>query len=266
LILGWGPFPSLGIAGAGVALLTYYSFGSLVLLGYLRSGRSLVRLTLTGGQLQRALFWEILRVGAPGSLNTVLTNLNVVLLTSLVGPFGTFALAGYGIGARLEYLQIPLVFGFGSALITIVGTNIGAGQMARAQRVAWVGAGLAAAVTGSIGLFGACLPHLWLGLFSTHPEVLATGTTYLSLVGPTYGFFGLGLALYFASQGAGQLLWPLLAGAARLVVAAGGGWVVSHWFGGGLPALFTAMAVAFVVYGTTVVAAMKAGAWRAARH
>ena len=69
------------------------------------------------------MFWEILRVGVPGSLNTVLTNLNVALLTSLVGPFGTFALAGYGMGARLEYLQIPLVFGFGAALVTMVGTR-----------------------------------------------------------------------------------------------------------------------------------------------
>ena len=154
LIFGWGPLPPLGIAGAGVALVIYYTLGSIVLLAYLRSGRSLVRLTLSEIRWQRALFWEILRVGLPGSLNTVFTNLNVVLLTSLVGPFGTFALAGYGIGARLEYLQIPLVFGFGSALVTMVGTNIGAGRQARARRVAWVGAGLAAAVTGSIGLLG----------------------------------------------------------------------------------------------------------------
>ena len=60
------------------------------------------------------------------------------------------------------------------------------------------------------------------------------GTTYLQLVGPTYGCFGLGLALYFASQGAGRLLWPLVAGVVRLVVAAGGGWVASRWWGGGL--------------------------------
>ena len=264
LIFGWGPFPTLGIAGAGVALVTYYSLGSLVLLGYLRSGHSLVRLTVAGIQLQPSLFWDILRVGAPGSLNTILTNLNVVLLTSLVGPFGTFALAGYGLGARLEYLQIPLVFGFGAALVSMVGANIGAGHMARARRIAWVGAGLATAVTGSIGLFGACFPRLWLGLFSTNPEVVATGATYLSIVGPTYGFFGLGLALYFASQGAGRLLWPLLAGVARLVIAAGGGWVASHGFGGGLPALFAAIAMAFMAYGITVVAAMKTGAWRTA--
>ena len=191
------------------------------------------------------------------------TNLNVVLLTSLVGPFGTFALAGYGIGARLEYLQIPLVFGFGAALVTMVGTNIGAGRLARARRVARVGAGLAAAVTGSIGLFGTCFPHLWLGLFSTHPDVLAVGTMYLRIVGPTYGCFGLGLALYFASQGAGRLLWPLLAGGARLAIAAGGGWIAIRWYEGGLPALFAAIAVALIAYAMIVARSMQAEAWRA---
>ena len=264
LILGWGPVPRLGIAGAGLALIIYYSVGSVVLLGSLLSGRSLVRLTLSGARLRPALFWEILRVGAPGSLNTVLTNLNIALLTSLVGPFGTFALAGYGIGVRLEYLQIPIVFGFGSALVTMVGTNVGAGKMARAQRIAWVGAGLATAVTGSIGLCGALFPELWLGLFSADTAVLAIGTTYLRIVGPAYGFFGLGLALYFASQGAGRLLWPLLAGMMRLLIAAGGGWVAMHWFAGGLTALFIAIAVALALFGITVAVALQAGAWAAA--
>lgn len=261
LILGWGPLPQLGIAGAGLAFVAYYSVGSLVLLGHLLSGRSLVRLTVRGMHFKRALFWEILRVGAPGSLNTLLTNLNIVLLTSLVGPFGTLALAGYGLGVRLEYLQIPLVFGFGSVLVTMVGTNIGAGYITRAQRAAWVGAGLAAAVTGGIGLCGAIFPRLWLGLFSTDAEVLATGITYLRIVGPAYGFFGLGLALYFASQGAGRLLWPLLASVIRLVIAAGGGWVAIHWFGGSLPALFAAIAFALATFGLTVAVAIKAGAW-----
>jgi putative MATE family efflux protein len=263
LILGWGPVPRLGIAGAGLALICYYSVGSLVLLGYLRSSHSLVRLRVGGTRLRPALFWDILRVGAPGSFNTILTNLNIAILTSLVGPFGTFALAGYGMGVRLEYLQIPLVFGFGSALVTMVGTNVGAGDMARAQRIAWVGAGLATAVTGSIGLCGALFPELWLGLFSTDTAVLAIGATYLRIVGPTYGFFGLGLALYFASQGAGRLLWPLLAGMMRLLIAAGGGWVVMHWFAGGLPALFIAIAVALTFFGITVAVAVQAGAWAA---
>jgi putative MATE family efflux protein len=263
LILGWGPVPRLDIAGAGLALIIYYSVGSLVLLGYLLSSRSLVRLRVCGARLRPVLFWEILRVGAPGSLNTVLTNLNIALLTGLVGSFGTFALAGYGIGVRLEYLQIPIVFGFGSALVTMVGTNVGAGDMARAQRITWVGAGLATAVTGSIGLCSALFPELWLGLFSADTDVLAIGATYLRIVGPTYGFFGLGLALYFASQGAGRLLWPLLAGMMRLIIAAGGGWMAMYWFAGGLTALFIAIAVALALFGITVAVAVQAGAWAA---
>ncbi len=265
MIFGWGPLPGLGVTGAAVAILMYYSLGSLVLLGYLLSGRSLVRIPFAVVRLRRAMFWEILRVGAPSALNNIQTNLTVVFLTGLVGPFGTFALAGYGMGARLEYLQIPLVFGFGSALVTMVGTNVGAGQHARARRIAWVGAGMAAAMTGTIGLAAALFPHAWLGIFSTEPAVLAAGASYLRIVGPTYGFFGFGLALYFASQGAGRLLWPLLAGFCRLVIAGAGGWTALHWLGGGMASLFLAMAFAFVVYGCTLVIAVTPGAWRGSR-
>lgn len=262
LILGWGPLPRLGIAGAATASVVSFSLGSLALLGFLFSGRSLVRPTLRGLRFRRTLFWEILRVGAPGSLNTILTNLTVVLLTSLVGPFGAAALAGYGMGARLEYLQIPIVFGLGSGLVTMVGTSVGAGDHARALRVAWVGTAMAAAITGTIGTLAALFPHAWLGLFTSDADVLATGARYLAIVGPFYGFFGAGLALYFASQGAGRLLWPLLAGFARLFIAAGGGWLVVHSFHAGLSGLFMVMALALVVLGLTVAVAVRAGAWR----
>jgi Na+-driven multidrug efflux pump len=181
----------------------------------------------------------------------VLTNLNVMAVTALVGSFGTFALAGYGVGARLEYLQIPLVFGLGSALVTLVGTNVGAGNVIRARRAAWTGAALAAAVTGGIGLLVALLPGAWIGLFSAQPEVLAAGEAYLRIVGPTYGFFGLGLALYFSAQGAGRLLWPLVAGFGRLMIVVGGGWVAVHWLGAELPTLFAALALGFVAFGAS---------------
>jgi putative MATE family efflux protein len=262
LIMGWGPFPRLGLEGAAVASVTPFATGSLVLAVYLASGRSPVTVSLHGRGLRPALFWEILRVGAPGSLNTVMTNLTIMIVTALVGPFGSVALAGYGMGARLEYLQIPLVFGLGSALVTMVGTNVGAGQLARAERVAWVGAGLAAAVTGSLGLLAALFPVAWMGLFSADPQVLAVGATYLRIVGPAYGFFGVGLALYFASQGAGRLAWPLIAGITRLVLAGAGGWLAVHWLGHGLPGIFAAMALALVAFGATVSLAVRLGAWR----
>ena len=186
----------------------------------------------------------------------------MIIVTGLVGTFGTFALAGYGVGARLEYLQIPIVFGFGSALVTLVGLNVGAGQLARARRIAFTGALLAAGVTGSIGLLAALAPALWIGTFSDQPEVLAAGERYLRTVGPFYAFFGLGQALYFAAQGGGRLLWPLLAGYARLGIAAGGGWIAIHLLGGGLRELFIAVAASFVVYGVAQIAAVNAAITR----
>ncbi|HZO31672.1 MAG TPA: MATE family efflux transporter [Chloroflexota bacterium] len=257
LIFGLGPFPALGVAGAGLSLMISYAVRAAVLAGYILAGRAAVTLRVGVPHLEGRLAWEILRVALPGSINTILTNANVMVVTSLVGAFGTLALAGYGAGARLEYLQIPLVFGMGTALVTMVGMNVGAGQYARARQVALTGAGLAAALTGSIGLLSAIVPALWVGFFSAEPGVRAVGETYSRIVGLTYGFFGVGLALYFASQGSGRVGWALLAGFARLLISAGGGWIAVHWFGGGLTSVFIAVALGFVVFGLGQLLAMR---------
>jgi MATE family, multidrug efflux pump len=262
LINGWGPFPRLGVRGAAVALVAAFTVGSAVVAGYLASGRAPVRLRVRV-RPRAAHFREILRVGLPGALNTVLTNSTVLILTGIVGQYGTLALAGYGIGVRLEYLQIPLVFGMGAALVAMVGTNIGAGNGRRAERIAWTGAAVAAAAAGAFGLWGALVPHGWMGLFTREPEVLAAGTAYLRIVGPVYAFFGVGLALYFASQGAGRLFWPVTASVVRLVVAVGGAWLGGRVLGGGLPVVFGAMAVSLVLLGAINMAALAGGAWRA---
>jgi putative MATE family efflux protein len=260
LIFGWGPFPQLGIAGGAVAVVAFYALGSAAFAAYLWSGRSIVRLSLAGGGLQRALFWDILRVGMVAALITVGTNLTIGIATALVGQFGPAAIAGYGTGSRIEYLLIPLVFGLGGPLVAMVGTNIGAGQRDRAVRTAWIGAAIAAGMCETIGLAAAAFPHAWLSLFDTDPEMIAAGTRYLHAVGPAYGLFGLGMALYFASQGAGRLLWPLIANMTRLAIAGGGGWLALRWTGE-LSSVFAVQALALVVFGLIIAAAVASGAW-----
>jgi putative MATE family efflux protein len=259
LIFGWGPFPRLGIAGGAAAVVCFYTLGSLALLAYLVTGRSVVRLSLRGDRIRWALFWDILHVGGIAALITLGTNLTIAVSTDLVGGFGPAAIAGYGTGARLEYLLVPLVFGLGAPLVAMVGTNIGAGQCERALRTAWIGAAIAAGLCEAIGLSAATLPTAWLGLFDTEPAMLEAGARYLQTVGPTYGLFGLGLALYFASQGAGRLLWPLFANLARLAIAAVGGWLALRW-SGTLSAVFVAQAAALVTFGLIVAAAVAGGA------
>lgn len=260
LIFGWGPLPGLGIVGGALALLLYYAVGSIVLVAYLRSPRSLLRPAVRGTRLRWPLFADILRVGLAGSVSTVATNLSVAVVVALVGAFGSAAIAGYGTASRLEYLLIPLVFGLGAPLVAMVGTCIGAGQRERAMRAAWVGAALCFAMAEAIGLWAAAFPHAWLRLFSDDPAMLDAGTQYLRSVGPLYGFFGLGLVLYFASQGAGRLKWPVLSNLLRLAVAALGGWAVLR-AGGTLTQVFLVQGAAMVVYGAVNAGAIAAGAW-----
>src|SRR5262249_6059511 len=206
------------------------------------------------------LFWDILRVGLVAALVTVSTNLTIAVATGLVGTLGSAAIAGYGTGSRLEYLLIPLVFGLGGPLVAMVGTNICAGQHDRALRVAWIGAAIAFAICEAIGLAAAAFPAAWLTLFDNDPAMLAAGSRYLQTVGPVYGLFGLGMALYFASQGAGRLLWPLIANLVRLAIAAGGGWLALRLSGDLLP-VFVAQAVALAAFGLIIATAVANGVW-----
>ena len=259
LIFGWGPFPRLGVAGGGAAVIVYYLLAALVLGLYLRSSRSLLRLRRV--PLESRLFRDTMGVGALAAIGTVQVNLTVTVVTAAVGRFGADAIAGYGIASRLDYIQIPLIFGLGTAVVTMVGINVGASQVARARRIAWIGAALAFGVTELIGLAAVVFPHAWIGLFSDDPQVGAMGALYLRSVGPVYGCVGLGLALYFASQGAKRVLLPVLAGTARMIIAAFIGWSAVAWYGAGITSLFQIVALASVTYGVLTAAAVFRGAW-----
>jgi len=259
LIFGLGPVPGFGVAGGGAAVVLSTVAMMLVLGWHMLSGRSLVRLRRT--RLRWDFARDILRIGAIGSVNTLNTTLIMALLTTVVGAAaGPGGIAGFGTAARLEYLLIPLVFGLGAPLVAMVGTNIGAGQRRRALRIAFTGAILAFALTETIGLAAAVWPERWLLLFGDEAEMLATGALYLRLVGPAYGFFGFGLALYFASQGAGRLEWPLLAGLLRAAIAVGGAWLALLTTGS-LSWVFAAISVSLAAYGAIMLAMVTSGAW-----
>ena len=246
LIFGFGPIPRLGIGGAGVAFGLYYCGAMLFLLRYMASGRS--GLVLNISVLRGSLFSDILKVGLPTAFIALLTNLTVILVTGAVGLFGTTALAGYGIASRLDYIMVPLLFGVGTAALTMVGVNVGAGHGARARRIAWISGAMGFLLTGSIGLFVAAFPLLWLHLFSHDADVVAEGVTYLRIVAPAYSALGFGFVVGFAAQGAGRVLWLAVAISARILIAAGGGWIAVSYFGVGMLGLAVMVTASLIAY------------------
>ena len=260
LILGWGDWPGVGMMGGAWALLFYYGLGSLALLAHLWSPQSLLRPSWADAVFDRALFKRILGVGLAAMVSAACTNLAIGLATSLMGRLGPEVVAGYGTAARLEYIMVAVVFGLGSPLVAMVGTCIGASDRSRALRVAWIGAAIAMSLTEVVGLAAATFPEVWVGLFTQDPEVIQAGSVYLNWVGPSYGFFGLGLALYFASQGAGRMSWPVWANILRLLIAAGGG-LLAWSVGAGMVGVFATQAMGLVAYGALVAWAIWRGAW-----
>jgi len=248
LVLGLGPLPRLGIAGAGVAYVTTFGLGALAMAVAIFRRASALRPTAADFRLEARVFQDILRVGGVSVLSSFQTVLTAVAVTGFVGRHGAAALAGYGVGLRLELLQIPLVFAIGQALVVLVGTNVGAGRAERAKHIAWAGTASAAAVSLAIGVTAALVPDAWTALFSADPAVLESGARYLRTVAPLYPLLAAGMALYFASQGAGQVALPVLSGTARLLIVLVGGWLAVS-----LQGIFAVIAVGLAVYGAATI-------------
>jgi putative MATE family efflux protein len=258
LIFGWGIVPSMGVAGAGAAMILFNVAAAAALILYLRSAKSPVQ--LRAAALRWRLFKDILKVGLLSAVGTVVANLTIVATTGLVGRFGTDAIAGYGLASRLDYLLIPLLFALGTATVTMIGTNTGAGLHQRARRIAWTAALISAGATGAIGFAATVAPHAWIGLFSSDAGVMDAGIAYLQRAAPFYAFLGLGMALYFASQGFGKMAWPITAGLARLltVVLVGSLWVEA--FSGSLTDLFWIAGASQILFGVINAFGMIRGA------
>jgi len=168
LIFGLGPFPRLGIAGGATAVLFYYVIGCSIFATYIWSGRGVLKPSLRPPRLTWAPMRDILRVGTASSIVSISTNLSIAAATGLAGLIGPAAVAGYGTGARLEYLLVPMVFGLGAPVAAMVGTSIGAGNRQRALTVAWTGAAIAGGFTELIGIAAALMPHAWLTLLGSN--------------------------------------------------------------------------------------------------
>ncbi len=240
LIFGVGPLPALGAAGAAWGLVIPFAAGGAGLIWYLRSRHALVRLDFRAATPRRELFADILKVGVPGLINTAITNLSVVVLTGVAGQLGRDAAIGYAMGARLEYILQPIAFGFGTAIVTMVGTNWGARQYRRARAIALTGATTVAAVCGTIG----------------DAEVIRLGALYLRIVGPVYLCFGLGLGLFFVAQGFGRGTAAASANAVRLAANVAGGLAAIYWLDLGVIGLFAAVAAGFCLYAALLVRAV----------
>ncbi|MGI9477349.1 MAG: MATE family efflux transporter [Hyphomicrobiaceae bacterium] len=263
LTLGAGPVPAFGVVGPAIAIVVCQGLTALYFLTHLFNDKS--GLNIRPHAPRWPPFADIMQVGGIALLNSVTMAGTVIVVTGFIGHYGTAALAGYGLGGRLELMLVPIAFGIGAALTAGVGANFGAGQYARARRIAWAGAFVAMLITGAIGLAVWLVPDFWLGRFTADLEAYAYGAHYLGIAGPFYGLFGAGMALYFASQGTGRLLLPVLVSVTRIAMVGLVGWlaIVQTW---DVSVVFIAVAAGLALIGIGQALCLFSPAWRPDRY
>ena len=258
--LGLGPVPQFGMRGVAAGSLIAYTISGAVMAWYIFSGRARVTPRLRGLRIQRGMFFDILKVGAVSCFSPLQSVLTVTIFTHMLAQFGTEILAGYGIGARLEFMLTSIAFAVGIASVPMVGMAIGAARIARARRIAWVAGWVSFISVGGLATLVAIFPDLWVNIFTQDSGVRAASQQYLSTAAPFYAFIGLATAMYFSSQGAAKVLGPVLAQTARLLfVAAGGWWLSMH--DATAASFFTLAAASMVVLGLLSASSVALTRW-----
>ncbi len=225
--LGLGPIPQFGMRGVAAGSLTAYAISISIMSWYLFSGRARVVAKIWGLRIQWAMLFDILKVGAISCFSPLQSVLTISIFTHMLAGFGTAILAGYGIGARLEFLLTSVSFAVGIASVPMIGMAIGAERIARARKIAWTAGMVSFIAVGAIATFIAIFPDLWVNLFTRDAGVRAASHQYLSTAAPMYAFIGLASSMYFSSQGAAKVVGPVLAQTARLLFIGTGGWWLS---------------------------------------
>jgi len=215
LTLGWFGVTSFGIVGPAIAMVISHFFMTIFLYLYIKYKQKIIKLSLY--PLNKKSFLDIMKVGVGGLINSTTIAGTVAVVTATVSYYGVDALAGYGLGSRLEIIITPLVFGIGSVLTATVGINAGANQMSRARKIAIVGAMISFLMVGIISLVVFFYPEIWLDNFKTNILSKKSAILYLVIVAPFYCFFAAGQTLYFASQGTGKIFFPVLVGIIRFL-------------------------------------------------
>jgi putative MATE family efflux protein len=208
LIFGLGPFPELGVTGAAVATVCGRGTGVVYQLVALHRGRSRIRLHGDALRLRPAVMLRLLRLSVGNTLQFLIATTSWVALMRIMSRFGEQAVAGYTIAIRIVMFTLLPSWGISNAAATLVGQNLGARQPDRAARAVWrTGLYNMAFLLLVMVLFLSLAPDL-VGFFTDDETVRAVGVQSLRILSCGYLFYGWGMVLTQAFNGAGDTITP----------------------------------------------------------
>jgi putative MATE family efflux protein len=263
LMRGWGPLPALGVAGSALAFVLGFGAGLVMQLVVLLRGRARIRINLHDLKPDFPLMAHIIRIALPSTIQMTLRSSSRLIIVGLVGAYGTFATAGYGVANRLLLIALIPCFGMGNAAGTLVGQNLGARQPARAERSAWWASAYTAGYMAVVAFLLTIFAPWLIAIFDPTPEVVAFGAECLRVVAWSMIAGAAGVVLARGFDGAGNTvpamainlltLWGM-----ELPFAFG----LSRWLGLGATGVWWGRAIANLANGLLFAIWFRRGRWK----
>jgi putative MATE family efflux protein len=263
LIFGFGPFPALGVTGAAIGTTIGRGCGVLYQLSHLTRKTGRIVITPEHLGLNPRVIRGILRISGTGMFqNFVMTATWMGLIRILTG-FGTAAVAGNAIAIRIVLFALLPSFGVSNAAATLVGQNLGADRPDRAEAAAWRAGLYNTFCLSAVGIVFLLFAPLLISFFTNDPEVTQYGVRSLRIVAAGFFFYGYGMVLTQAFNGAGDTWTPTWIALFtfwcwEIPLA----WVLAHPVGLGATGVFTAAAVGFTTLAFVSGWLFRKGRWK----
>ena len=263
LVLGWWIFPRLGVSGAAITYIMATGLGMCLCFWVLFTGRTRLHLSLRDFYPVPSIIWRILKIGIPASVSGLGKAFGDLILTSLMIPFGTLALAAHNLLARIELFVSTPGMGLGTGASVLVGQNLGAGQPEKAARSGWIATGLL------LGFMLVCSVILvvWaeniIGIFNVEPDLVKTGMVFLRIAVVGYLFMCIVSILQNSIAGAGDTMTPMLMYMGMLwIVQIPLAFLLSRYTDLGVYGVRWAIVISFTIGAIAYLAYFQAGRWK----
>jgi putative MATE family efflux protein len=263
LIFGVGPFPELGVLGAGIATTFGRSCGVLYQLYHLVRPGSRIRIRRRHMRIDVPVLKGILNIAGTAMFQNFVGTASWAALVRIVAGFGSAAVAGNTIGIRIILFALLPSFGVSNAAATLVGQNLGAGRPDRAEAAAWKAGLYNTICLGTVGLIFLLFAPLIVGIFSSDPEVAGHAVRSLRIIAAGFLFYGYGMVLTAAFNGAGDTRTPTLINLCCLwLLEIPLAWVLARPLGLGPTGVFVAVSVAFSTLAFVSASLFSKGTWK----
>lgn len=209
MIFGWLGFPKMGVAGSALATAIARGLGMVYFLWFISREDKEFHVPLLPLEIDFRTIWRIFRIGIFGSLQSVLRNMSEIVMMKLIITYGSAVTAAYGVGLRLRLVVLMPILGLATAASTMVGQNLGAGKVDRAEKSGWYTAGYSSIFMAMAAVILCVFAEKIMGIFNSNPDVIRDGALFIRYYAPSFVFIGLSISMEKALGGAGDTMSPM---------------------------------------------------------